>query len=60
MTEPRFTDPLRKVVRRVKEGAGSDLILLECGHEITRAHRREWTGRTRCHGCRVWRNQERA
>lgn len=55
MADPRFTDPLRLVVERVTEGAGSDLIRLECGHEISKDHRKTWEGRrTRCHGCRVW------
>lgn len=58
MTDPRFTDPLRRVVERVTEGAGSDLIRLECGHEITKDHRPTWEGRrTRCHTCRVWKDR---
>lgn len=50
----RFHDPLRAVARRVREGAGSDVLLMDCGHEITVDHRPVHPKRKRCHGCRMW------
>lgn len=43
--------PWRKVVERVTEGAGSDVLLMECGHQIVATHRRWVPGRKRCCGC---------
>lgn len=56
MTDPRFTDPMRRIAS-VKEGSGSDQLTLECGHVITRTHRARWGKSTRCHGCRVWKER---
>jgi hypothetical protein len=58
MTDSRYHDPMRRVVERLVEGAGSDLLLMECGHQISKDHRKTWEGRrTRCHGCRVWKDR---
>lgn len=48
-----YTDPLRRIVA-VQDGAGSDRLTLECGHDIIKTHRARWPARTRCHRCRVW------
>lgn len=53
MSERRYTDPMRRIVS-VHEGAGTDRLTLDCGHEIVRDHRARWGRSTRCFRCRVW------
>lgn len=51
----RYTDPFRDVVSEEK-GAGSDVVLMACGHRVVQNHRNAPRKRCRCHhvGCRVW------
>jgi hypothetical protein len=50
MTHPM--GPLQRVVERLAEGAGSDTLLLGCGHTICRDHQKTLPGRVRCFRCR--------
>jgi hypothetical protein len=48
-----MSGPMRAVVKVLASGAGSDLLLLECGHQISVNHSTRHPARKRCHRCRV-------
>jgi hypothetical protein len=49
----RYRDPMR-VILSVDQGAGSDRLSLECGHDVVKSHTHLWGKRTGCHQCREW------